>query len=497
MPATKPCLFLRRGRVWTIVYPGPDGRPRQQATKYRGPEQERSARKALALFTQRLEAGARLDGGTDGPLTVARWASQWVEGRAAKDVRVDEYRSRLERHILPHIGHLRLDKVTPEHVGLVLAAVRKTLAPRTQRHVYWTMHAMFRKAVPRLLEVNPCSLDDEDLPRKKDADPEWRATAIFTRAEVELLLTDERIPHDRRTVYAIIFLAGLRFGEASALCVRHYRPELEPLGQLQVARSFDSRRRRLKDTKTERPRNVPVHPWLAELLGDWLERGWPAMMGRAPTADDVLVPTRRGTHRNSSTGWAQLNGERDKTGRTLQVGDIERLGLRQRRQHDARRTFISFARADGARKDLLRLITHGPEGDIVDVYTEMPWAPLCEQVAVLRLGPGCHRVAMEENMHVINGLGSDPSGIRKFGHADDTAGRSVAAGAKSHKIRGPRKGPAATPTATGGQPGPVATLATLALRQALAALDRGRLDQVREILERAIEQEVDTAEAVS
>jgi hypothetical protein len=35
----------------------------------------------------------------------------------------------------------------------------------------------------------------------------------------------------------------------------------------------------------------------------------------------------------------------------------------------------------------------------------------------------------------------------------------------------------------------MATLATLALRQALAALDRERLDQVREILERALADE--------
>ena len=54
------------------------------------------------------------------------------------------------------------------------------------------------------------------------------------------------------------------------------------------------------------------------------------------------------------------------------VNDLARLGYRPRRVHDLRRTFISLALADGARKDVLRWITHGPEGDIVDLYTTLP-----------------------------------------------------------------------------------------------------------------------------
>jgi hypothetical protein len=53
--------------------------------------------------------------------------------------------------------------------------------------------------------------------------------------------------------------------------------------------------------------------------------------------------------------------------------------------HDLRRTFISLALADGARKDVLRWVTHGPEGDIVDLYTTLPWSALCEAVAALKV----------------------------------------------------------------------------------------------------------------
>ena len=65
--------------------------------------------------------------------------------------------------------------------------------------------------------------------------------------------------------------------------------------------------------------------------------------------------------------------------------DLDRIGLRARRQHDARRTFISIARADGAVADTLHFATHGPDGDIMDDYTTMPWPALCAEVAKVRI----------------------------------------------------------------------------------------------------------------
>ena len=510
--ASKPFIFLRRGRVWTIGYKDASGKPKQKPTRYRGPEEEAKARACLALFIAGRARDARLANAVDGPLTVAMWAKQWLAACESNGVATDGYRARLKLHILPVIGHhLRLDAVTTEHIEAVMAAVKaKGLAPRTRRHVYWTAHAMFGEAIPRLLMVNPCQLKRRQLPKKKDADPEWRATAIFTRAEVVMLLTDERIPPDRRVVYAFMFLAGLRFGEASALKWRHYLPELEPLGQLQVARSFDSRERRLKDTKAERPRKVPVHSWLADILAGW-RAGWAEMMGRPPAADDPIVPTKKGTHRNCSTGWKQLNGEPGRVGRVKRngergkrgkpnPGDLARLGLRPRRQHDARRTFITLARADGARKDLLRLVTHGPEGDIIDIYSEMPWAPLCKEIAKLQLGPSCQEVAMLELVRDNGKLASDPRGIRKRVGGQDSDGQPIAPNAKPYKTRGPENAPDRAAAAMASQKRQMATmatnLATMALRQALAAIRLGRVDLAEDILERAIESEDDADKAV-
>ena len=48
-------------------------------------------------------------------------------------------------------------------------------------------------------------------------------------------------------------------------------------------------------------------------------------------------------------------------------------------------TFITLCREDGAAPDVLRLVTHAPSTDILDLYTSVPWERLCGEVAKLRI----------------------------------------------------------------------------------------------------------------
>ncbi len=117
-----------------------------------------------------------------------------------------------------------------------------------------------------------------------------------------------------------------------------------------------------------------MHPTLAKVLAAWKLAGWERMLGRAPGLDDLLIPSRVGRNRTTNHMLHKF------------YEDLERIGLRRRRQYDSRRTFISLTQADGARKDILRWVTHGPDGDIVSLYTTLPWATLCEEVAKLKIG---------------------------------------------------------------------------------------------------------------
>jgi integrase len=267
--------------------------------------------------------------------------------------------------MVPRLGHMVLDEVRPRHIRDFVHDLRKgPLAPRTIYHVFQTTALLFRTAIiDELIDATPCIVARGVLPKKVDKDPNWRNGAIYSREEVEQLISDGRIPEDRRVLYALKGLAGLRHGEAASLRWNSYDQQAEPLGALNLGK-----------TKTQVPRRVPVHPTLAPVLAEWKLAGWERTYGRMPTPDDLITPTRNMTERTAQETPKQLHG------------DLDLLGLRRRRGHDLRRTFITLAQVDGARRDLLEAVTHGPRGDIVSVYTTFPWPALCEEVGKLKIG---------------------------------------------------------------------------------------------------------------
>src|SRR5713101_666085 len=172
----------------------------------------------------------------------------------------------------------------------------------------------------------------------------------------------------------------MRIGEAAALRWRAYDPSFNLLCRLLIASSYNRKRKLEKAVKTERPREVPVHPTLAKMLAPWKLGGWERLMGRQPTPDDLLIPSFERKHLLDPQVLERFHQ------------DLQALGFRPRRTHDARRTFVSLSLADGARRDILRWITHGPEGDIVSLYTSLPWTALCEEVAKLNIALRAGRV---------------------------------------------------------------------------------------------------------
>jgi hypothetical protein len=135
--------------------------------------------------------------------------------------------------------------------------------------------------------------------------------------------------------------------------------------------------------------------------GSWAARSAPWVA--KPTEDDLVVP------------FAEL-GEHfckyldDQTMLRRFHVDLETLGLRPRRQHDARRTFISLCLSDGGRKEILKWVTHSrPKADQMDDYTTLLWNPLCEEVAKLkiRLRTG---ESQQRQAAVANGSADSPDG---------------------------------------------------------------------------------------
>ena len=381
-------VYARGGKL-SIGYIDAAGKPRQKATGYSVGDEDlarETLREVEALVEARREYAP--DGG---PLTLERFASKWLKSRDERDVAtVGDDDSRLRLHVLPVLGAMAMEEIRPRHVrGLVLDIAKGELASRTQSNVLATMRALFSDAVAdEVIRTSPVALKRHEVPGRRDADPRWRATAIYELAELRMLFADERVPLDRRVLYALMGVAGLRFGEAAALRWSDLQPG-DPYLRLWVASSYSTKRKVEKSTKTEAPRGVPVIPALARVLAMWCDAGWESMMCRKPESSDLLIPSRKGRNRSVNHSLKRLHA------------DCGRVWIRERRQHDLRRTFISLCRATGAREDLLRFITHGPSASVMDAYTTLPWATLCEQVSGLErqltYSGGKDSVSLEKN----------------------------------------------------------------------------------------------------
>jgi hypothetical protein len=72
---------------------------------------------------------------------------------------------------------------------------KKELAPSSARHACFSTRTMFQHAVTidERRSANPCVLPKGYLPAKDDKDPTWRPSAKFNHAEVERLISDERV----------------------------------------------------------------------------------------------------------------------------------------------------------------------------------------------------------------------------------------------------------------------------------------------------------------
>jgi integrase len=174
-------------------------------------------------------------------------------------------------------------------------------------------------------------------------------------------------------LYAIWFLTGLRQGQAFELRWADYEADFGILGRLSSSRSWSSKKNLVTPTKTGVDHLIPVHPVLAKVLADWKLNGWRARHGRQPKPNDLIAPT--------------ISGEQRDVRKALEdfLEDLDRLGLRHRRQYDSRRTFMSLAMDGGASKELVKAITHPRPGDVFDLYVTPSWEALCRTVTTINV----------------------------------------------------------------------------------------------------------------
>jgi integrase len=340
----------------------------------------------------------RLAGGTDGPATVRRYAEAWLESRHQKhEATRRRYEAtgqgrvqhrdhatdagRMRKHVLPYLGDLLLSDVRPRHLAGWIHELRTktSLSAKTVRNVYGLACALFRDAaIAGNIEATPCVLVDAQL---GEEDETGEGAGRYSREQLELMIGSTQLSDYQRIFAALGGLAGRRLGEVCGFRWGDLDTSAVPLWRLTSSRAYDRR-----PTKTSRTSQIPVHPALADMLTAW-RHGWAAMFGRAPTADDPIVPRAPGK-------WIDKPGgpHSKKTGGNLMDSILAALAIppAPKKTHALKSTFISLAMEDGASRELIKRITHTP-GNGRDAFARYDraeyWPQLCAEVARLRITP--------------------------------------------------------------------------------------------------------------
>lgn len=357
-----------RGVVYLLSFADQHGELRQELAG----ADLREAKRLLAQRRAEVAAGTYAPGATGGT-TIAAYASTWLDARRKRGVRsVDDEAAHVRLHIVPALGKVRLGDLRPRDVAAWVDAMKAegTRAAKSILNTHGVLHAMMEAArFEELIVANPASLPRGMLPRKPRGGGER-----FERTEIEALLTDERIDEHRRVFYALMALGGMRCGEASGRRWRDLDVGTPELHAMRVHTQYDDRPLKTARDDDTAERLVPVHRELARVLAAFRLRTFAPLYGRQAWPEDWIAADPR-TRAPRTQAQAQNALRRD----------CARLGIPPRGTHAFRRAFISLARSDGARADMLERVTHNARGTVLDGYTSPEWTALCEAVSCLRI----------------------------------------------------------------------------------------------------------------
>jgi integrase len=192
-----------------------DGRPDRRTIKRK---KETDAIRAVCDLEKQRDSGRVTKSGR--AWTVEKWSTHWVENIAAPVVRrttMVGYRSSVYNHLVPGVGAHRLDKLQPEHLETLYAALQKPkeqkgkgLSAGTVHLAHRTIRVALNEAVRRRhITENPAKVAKPPRIDEEEIVP-------FTVEESRRILdASQHVRNGARFVVALTL--GLRRGEALGL----------------------------------------------------------------------------------------------------------------------------------------------------------------------------------------------------------------------------------------------------------------------------------------
>lgn len=324
---------------------------------------EKEARARLSEAQRRMAAEGHV--ASFASMTLKRWADQWLVQRQ-RVVRPGTFvsdRSSVTRWIVPALGHLQLDALTPADIRRVASTQEAAgLALPTMQRTHAVLGKMLTDAVAEGYQVSQRTRETGGPgtgPSRRQALRPGDATRILTAVSQR--------PDASRWVAALV--AGLRPAEALGLTWEMvdlnsatmtlawqlkslpYVERRSPASGFRVPRGFESRHLvgayHLVRPKTRAGiRVVPLVPWLADALAAWRECAPPSPFDLVWARDD-------GAPRSAEFDRAQWYEIVERAGVTVTLSDGE---SRRPLLYEARHTAATLLLANGIDETTIKAV---------------------------------------------------------------------------------------------------------------------------------------------
>lgn len=268
-------------------------------------------------------------------VTWSEWEPQWVASRSVASSTAIEDGKRIERHVRPRWGAVKLNDITRADVQRWSGELTASgLSASTVRKIVGVLSASMRAAVRLdVIDVNPCT--DLQQPKLAPSPEHWLSVP-----EVDALrdVLDDRY----LLTFELLLGTGMRWGEGVGL---HWDQVHLDAATIEVLWSFDRKSKSFTPPKSHQKRTVPIGERLVGLLDARLADvgsgapppGIEYKEMRAPLRGLVLA-TPGGTPPNGTSFAHGLSA----AGRAAFVGEgARRRRVGEVRPHDLRHTYAS------------------------------------------------------------------------------------------------------------------------------------------------------------
>lgn len=204
----------KRGNSWAVVVDvGRDENGRRRQKWHSGFRTKREASEALTEILGRLGRGQYVSPSSQ---TLREFLeTDWLPSVSSslRPLTFDSYRANVLNHVVPHLGELKLQGVTPAALNTFYGELSESLSPTTIRYIHAILRRAFADAVRwNRLPSNPA--DGADPPRKSSA----ARNAMRTWSAPELHQFLEGVSQDRLAAcWRFLAMTGCRRGEALGL----------------------------------------------------------------------------------------------------------------------------------------------------------------------------------------------------------------------------------------------------------------------------------------